>query len=214
MPDWSGIWEVDWANKRGIRTPRTQMKLTPEYQKKLDAYRAAQKQGENVQSEAANCVPPGLPGIMSQPYPIEFLYTPGKVVMLIEAYMQFRHIYTDGRKHPDDPDRHLHGAFRRSLGRRHAGGGFRGLQRFHACLPAACRTAIKLRIVERIRKVEPRLDGDRDHADRSGGAGRALHRPRRHTAISRMTIREYICLENNRDSADEKGRPGFSLEKK
>jgi hypothetical protein len=27
-------------------------------------------------------------------------------------------------------------------------------------------------------------------------------------------IREYICLENNRDSADDKGRPGLSLEKK
>jgi hypothetical protein len=104
LPDWSGIWEVDWANKRGIRTPRPQMKLTAEYQKKLDAFRAAQKQGENVQGEAANCVPPGLPGIMSQPYPVEFLYSPGKVVMLIEAYMQFRHIYTDGRKHPEDPD--------------------------------------------------------------------------------------------------------------
>src|SRR5689334_4843971 len=30
LPDWNGIWEVDWANKRGIRAPRPQMKLTPE----------------------------------------------------------------------------------------------------------------------------------------------------------------------------------------
>jgi hypothetical protein len=26
-------------------------------------------------------------------------------------------------------------------------------------------------------------------------------------------IREYICLENNRDGADEKGRPSLKLEK-
>ena len=26
-------------------------------------------------------------------------------------------------------------------------------------------------------------------------------------------IREYICLENNRDGADEKGRPTINLEK-
>jgi hypothetical protein len=26
-------------------------------------------------------------------------------------------------------------------------------------------------------------------------------------------IREYICLENNRDGADEKGRPSLNLEK-
>ena len=37
------------------------MKLTPEYQKRLDAFRKAQKHGENLQSEAANCVPPGCP---------------------------------------------------------------------------------------------------------------------------------------------------------
>jgi hypothetical protein len=27
-------------------------------------------------------------------------------------------------------------------------------------------------------------------------------------------LREYICLENNRDGADEKGRPSMNLEKK
>src|ERR1044071_8161219 len=103
QPDWSGIWEVDWRNARKS-PPRPPMKLTPPYQAKLEVFRAAQKQGQNLQGQAANCVPPGLPRIMSQPYPIEFLFAPGKVVMLIEAYMQFRHVYTDGRKHPDDPD--------------------------------------------------------------------------------------------------------------
>ncbi len=36
--------------------------------------------------------------------PIEFSYTPGMVTVIAEAYMQVRHIYTDGRAHPDDPD--------------------------------------------------------------------------------------------------------------
>ena len=45
----------------------------------------------------ANCLPPGMPGIMGQPYPMEFLLTPGKVTIVIEAYTQVRHIYTDGR---------------------------------------------------------------------------------------------------------------------
>src|SRR6478736_4992057 len=53
LPDWGGIWEVDWANKRGVRTPRPQMKLQPEYQKKLDAWRAAQKQGETLVVDSA-----------------------------------------------------------------------------------------------------------------------------------------------------------------
>ncbi|MDR2215340.1 MAG: hypothetical protein LBE59_05810, partial [Nevskiaceae bacterium] len=70
LPDWKGIWEIDWRNERGVdRASRPQMKLTPEYQARLDAFRAAQKEGENLQSDAANCVPSGMPGIMTQPYP-------------------------------------------------------------------------------------------------------------------------------------------------
>src|SRR6187551_3898198 len=92
LPDWSGVWEIDWRNTRGS-PPRPAMKLKPEYQARLDAYNKAREKGENQQTQAANCVPPGLPGIMTQPYPIEFLYQPGKVVMLTEAFMQFRHIF-------------------------------------------------------------------------------------------------------------------------
>src|SRR5690349_24769645 len=65
LPDWSGIWDPDWRGTR-LKGPRPQMKLTPEYQAKLDAFRAGQKKGENLQGEVANCVPPGLPGVMSQ----------------------------------------------------------------------------------------------------------------------------------------------------
>jgi len=211
LPDWSGIWEVDWSNKRGIRTPRTQMKLQPEYQKKLDAYRAAQKDGENLQGEAANCVPPGLPGIMSQPYPIEFLYSPGKVVMLIEAYMQFRHIFTDGRKHPEDPDSTYMG---HSIG--HWEGdtlvvdsvGFTDSTQLAGGVPHSD----KLRIVERIRKVSPEwMEIQTTLIDPV-----VLAEPFTSTASFRHLddeIREYICLENNRDGADDKGRPSLNLEK-
>src|SRR5579862_904539 len=78
--------------------------LVPAAQAKLTAYKRGQEKGENLQSDAANCLPPGMPQIMTQPYPIEFLFNPGKVVVVIEAYSQVRHIYTDGRPHPTDPD--------------------------------------------------------------------------------------------------------------
>jgi hypothetical protein len=45
-----------------------------------------------------------MPGVMGQPYPYEFLMTPGKVTIIGEAYMQVRHIFTDGRPLPADPD--------------------------------------------------------------------------------------------------------------
>jgi hypothetical protein len=210
-PDWSGIWEIDWRNTRKS-PPRPPMKLTPEYQAKLDAFRAAQKQGENLQGQAANCVPPGLPRIMSQPYPIEFVFAPGKVVMLIEAYMQFRHVFTDGRKHPEDPDATFMG---HSTG--HWEGdtlvvdsvGFTGSTELAPGVPHSDR----LRIVERLRKVSPEwMEIQTTLIDPV-----VLAEPYTSTSSYRHLndeIREYICLENNRDSADDKGRPGLSLEKR
>jgi hypothetical protein len=209
LPDWSGVWEIDWRNTRQS-PPRPQMKLTPEYQQRLDAYRKAQQQGENLQTEGANCVPPGLPGIMSQPYPIEFLYQPGKIVMLLEAYMQFRHIYTDGRKHPEDPDLTFHG---HSIGHWEKDTlvvdsvGFTESTLLAGGVPHSD----KLRIIERIRKVSPEwMEIETTLIDPV-----VLAEPYTSTISYRHLddeLREYICLENNRDGADEKGRPTMNLE--
>jgi hypothetical protein len=209
LPDWSGVWEIDWRNTRGS-PPRPPMKLTPEYQQRLDAWRKAQAQGENLQTEGANCVPPGLPGIMSQPYPIEFLYQPGKVVMLTEAYMQFRHVYTDGRKHPQDPDLTFHG---HSIGHWDKDTlvidsvGFTTATLLAPGVPHS----EQLRIVERIRKVSPQwLEIETTLIDPV-----VLAEPYTSTISYRHLddeIREYICLENNRDGADDKGRPTINLE--
>jgi hypothetical protein len=211
LPDWSGIWEVDWRNTRKA-PPRPPMKLTPEYQTKLDAFRDGRKRGENLQGQAANCVPPGLPRIMSQPYPIEFVFAPGKVVMLIEAYMQFRHIYTDGRKHPEDPDATFMG---HSIGHWESDTlvvdsvGFTDSTQLADGVPHSD----KLRIVERIRKVSPEfIEIETTLIDPV-----VLAEPYTSTSSYRHLnddLREYICLENNRDSADDKGRPGLSLEKR
>jgi len=210
-PDWSGIWEVDWRNARKT-PPRPPMKLTPPYQVKLDAFRAAQKNGENLQSQGANCVPPGLPRIMSQPYPIEFVFAPGKVVMLIEAYMQFRHVFTDGRKHPEDPDPTFMG---HSIGHWENDTlvvdsvGFTESTQLADGVPHSD----QLRIVERFRRVSPEwMEVQTTLVDPV-----VLAEPYTSTSSYRHLddeIREYICLENNRDSADDKGRPGLSLEKK
>ena len=64
---------------------------------------------------------------MGQPYPMEFLLTPGQVTIVIEAYNQIRHIYTDGRPLPEDPDPSFYGTSDRALGRRYAGGRDGGL---------------------------------------------------------------------------------------
>ncbi len=86
------------------------MQLTPA----ADARRKEMQAKAGQDSPQANCLPPGMPGIMGQPYPMEFLLTPGKVTIVIEAYQQVRHIYTDGRPLPEDPDLKFHGT---SIGR-------------------------------------------------------------------------------------------------
>jgi hypothetical protein len=209
LPDWSGVWEVDWRNSRGM-PPKPPMKLTPEWQAKADAYKAGQARGENLQSDAANCVPPGLPGIMTQPYPIEILYQPDQIVMLTEAYMQFRHIYMDGRPHPDDPDLTFYG---------HSTGRWDGdtlvvdtvgLNPQNRIAPGITHSD-KLHIVERIR----RADKDWLEIETTLTDPQVLAEPYTSTTSYRHLdddLREYICLENNHDSADEQGRPGFSLE--
>lgn len=208
LPDWSGVWEVDWRNERGA-PPRPAMKLTPEGQAQLDAYRAGQARGENLQSDAANCVPPGVPGIMSQPYPIEFLYQPGKVVMLTEAFMQARHIYTDGRPLPEDPDPYFNG---HSIGRWEGDTlvvETVGLNEQNRLAPGL-RHGEQLRITERIRRDGEWLVIQTTLDDPSVFVEPWVYETNyRHLDDE---LREYICLENNRAGADAQGRPLMRLE--
>jgi hypothetical protein len=49
------------------------------------------------------CYPPGMPYIYLQVFPMEIVQTPKQVIELFEYDHFVRHIYIDGRKHPDDP---------------------------------------------------------------------------------------------------------------
>jgi hypothetical protein len=208
LPDWQGIWELDWQHN-----PRLMMSapptLVPDAQAKLDAYKRAQGQGENLQSQAANCLPPGMPGIMTQPYPIEFLFNPGKVVMVIEAYSQVRHIYTDGRSHPEDPDATFEG---HSIG--HWQGDTLVIDSVGFIPDSQIAPGIghsdRMHIVERIRKVDP------EHLQIATTITdpKVLAKP--WTAVRPYVrvhddLREYICEQNNHDSSDAAGRPGQRL---
>src|SRR5258708_3793279 len=81
LPDFTGVWEIPLgggggrgrgappaANRTGGgRGPAAVPALTPEYAAKAqELAKAATKAEDNL---SANCLPPGMPGIMSQPYP-------------------------------------------------------------------------------------------------------------------------------------------------
>jgi len=97
LPDWRGIWLPAGRPELPGAPP-----LKGEY---LRIYQeAVARGGEEVAERPSNCLPPGMPSVMYQPYNIEFLFTPGKVTIIQEAYMQLRRIFTDGRPLPEDPD--------------------------------------------------------------------------------------------------------------
>jgi hypothetical protein len=109
LPDWGGIWFLQRSSPG--TTPLPQPKLKGEYLKRWEAWREEVSANNGVETrDRSNCSPPGLPRIMQlAQYPYEFLFTPGRVTVNQEAWMQTRTIWTDGREHPEDPDPTFHG---------------------------------------------------------------------------------------------------------
>jgi len=103
LPDWGGVWVLGMGRAPGgapPENPQPKGKYLAEY----EAYtKEVRENNGQARKENSNCMPPGMPGMMGTgQYPIEFLFTPGRVTTLHEAWMQNRTIFTDGRGHPDD----------------------------------------------------------------------------------------------------------------
>ena len=206
LPDFTGVWEVAGEGRNRGVAPQAGPSLTPEYAAERDALRASARED----NETANCLPAGMPGIMGQPYPMEFLITPGKVTIVIEAYTQVRHIYTDGRTLPEDPDLKFHGT---SVGRWEGDTlvvdtvGFSPLTQ----LDRGVSHSEKMRIAERFRLTDPdtmtieTTITDSEALTTPYTTNRTLKRHRN------WTIAEYICEENNRNFVDQSGKAGVIL---
>ena len=105
LPDWGGIWFVQFGGSGQGGGP-VLPKLKGEYLERYQAWRAEVAANNGVtRRDRSNCSPPGMPRIMRLgQYPYEFLFTPGRVTINQEAWMQTRTIWTDGRQHKEDPD--------------------------------------------------------------------------------------------------------------
>jgi len=210
LPDWGGIWEVTFGGgPRGARPEAPA--LTPAYEAKLKEYQDAQKRGEIQDTPAANCVPNGMPAIMTQPYPMEILFTPGKVTIMIEAYSQWRQIFTDGRKHPEDPDLTFNG---------HSIGHWEGDTLVVDTVGFTTDTALagfgvkhsdKMHIVERMHVIE----GDKLQIETTITDPEALAKPLTSTRVygrhRDWTLAEYQCQQNNRNFTTDDGKAGINL---
>jgi hypothetical protein len=217
LPDWSGVWEpARMARPAAGSGPPPPPKLTPAYAKQYEAFQEKNRTtpGINFVSDVANCVPAGLPGSMLQPYPIEFLFTPGRVTIIIETYSLVRRIYTDGRKFPDDPDLTYQGT---SIGKWE---GDTLVVETIGILPETSPMngitghSDKMRIIERMRLVEPDLleiQTTREDPEVFVEPYTTTARYQRHRD---WEIMEYVCAQNNRDQLDEQGNAAIDLERR
>ncbi len=209
LPDFGGVWEIPLGPTRGLVGPQAKPSLTPEYAAKKQAREASGVEDD----QTANCLPPGMPIIMSWPYPMEFLLTPGRVTILIESYSQIRQIHTDGRPLPDDPDPKFNGT---SVGRWEGDTlvaetvGFSPLTEIDRNVPHSD----KMRIIERFRLTDP----DTMTIETTLTDPEALSLPFMTTRVLKRhrtwTLAEYVCEENNRNFVDAAGKAGVKLDQR
>jgi hypothetical protein len=208
LPDWGGIWTLEFP---GPGTRRALPQLKGKY---LAEYQAFQKDMDanhgKPRKKNSNCTPPGMPYIMSvAQYPIEFLFTPGRVTIHHEAWMQWRVIFTDGRAHPDmEPSFNGH-----SIGK------WEGdtlvvdtvnIKPSVALAPGMYHSD-KVRIVERfaVDKKDPNVMRVQLTVEDS----EALEKPYTNTLTFTRSrdadLLEFICAENDRNPVDASGETTF-----
>jgi hypothetical protein len=105
-PNITGAWErigpgaLSTAPATGPRPPAaTPPPLKPqflkEWQARQQAAREATAKGQPFGINWVNCLPDGMPGMMSGPFPMEVLQTPGQVTIIQESFTQVRRILLD-----------------------------------------------------------------------------------------------------------------------
>ncbi len=209
LPDFSGIWGSDRA-ALGQLGPPQRPQLTPAAQAALDAFRKKQQEEGVSQFAQAHCLPPGMPSVMNQPYPIEIAFQPDKVTIFAEAYAQQRRIYTDGRELPEDPDLLFNGT---SVG--HWEGdtlvvdtvGFSPLTNLTMGIPNTPTTRIRERIWlqgANVLRIETTITDPAVLAAPYVTQAAFSRRPN-------WEIREYVCAENNRLMSGEEGGANIDL---
>ena len=104
LPDWSGVWIPD-QRDQDAQVASNPTPWTPKAAKEAQRL-AAEEDAGRPKGLFINCLPEAMPSWMLISHnAMEVLFTPGRVTMLGESDgNRLRRIYTDGRKHPDDPD--------------------------------------------------------------------------------------------------------------
>lgn len=215
--DFTGIW----LNQGGIGWtpgvppgPGQHPPLTPEYQKIWDTNLENAKEGKPTGDITANCLPPGMPRIMTMTYPMEITMAPDHVAIYAEWEEQTRRIYTDGRPLDPDPDPTFYG---QSVG--HWEGNVLVSTAF-GFVPQTDLEASGLPKSEKMIAYERfwLADDDTLRDEITLVDPKALARPWTVTKTYKrappgFTLLPYVCLENNRNPTDAEGHITAQIKK-
>ena len=218
--DLSGVWmndnTLDERMKREGRTRQTAEELrggapaapeapplTPRY---LEIYQRMQTEAKKLAEGASTCEWPGMPTIMTYPYPFEILTTPGRITFLFEAESQVRRVFLNRSKHldPDDLDPSYNGD---SIGHWEGRTLVIDTVGFNTRRPVrGLPHSEQMRIVERITPT----DADTIRDEMTITDPEAFTKPVvvsvQYSRRPDWRIREYSCAENNRDAPDASGQ--------
>jgi hypothetical protein len=212
LPDWGGVWVLSRARPVAGAPAAEPPKLKGKFRTDYEAWQKAARENNGMaRRETSNCMPPGMPRMMgSAQYPIEFLFTPGRITTLHEAWMQTRTIYTDGRGHPDDLEP---GIFGHSVGRWDGDAlvvdtvGIKTITE----LETGMKHSDKLRVTERIYLAKD--NPDQLVIEMTMEDPEALEAPFRRTHTYKRerdwSLMEFICAENDRNPVGADGHTGF-----
>jgi hypothetical protein len=109
-PDFTGIWEPGGGMAGGAQGRALQVNppLQPAAMEQYKANRAGltdpNAHGLDELDPSTYCFPPGAPRSMVMPYPFEIVQSADAIYILFEYGSGIRKIYTDGRKHPEQPE--------------------------------------------------------------------------------------------------------------
>lgn len=217
LPNFGGIWirQGSFLFDPAVRNPLDiKPPYKPDWMKSFDDYRKSVAETGVVKVDpTAGCLPPGMPRMMNVVYPMEILMTPGQVTIITEWMGQIRRVYTDGRKHPEDPDTTYVG---------HSIGSWeKGVLAIDTIAmngdtlldQSGMRHSADIHVTERMRLIDAQtLENELTLEDPVAFVHPWTVKRTFKRAKPGEEIREFVCLENNRNPIKPDGSVGVILE--
>jgi hypothetical protein len=203
-----GFFSRPGVDQRYAAPPEGKMVLKGAYAKaynaRTKAEQASDKEGTPIAAPGVDCLPYGMPEMMSAIYPLEILQTPGQVTIIAEAFSQVRRIYLNQpqQKIGDVPP----GYYGHSVG--HWEGdtlvvdtiGIKDSVLGHEEMPHS----EQMQISERFHLVAPDILHDDITVTDSVTLEKPWHFSFAYKRMKGYQMQEYVC-ENNHEYVDDKG---------